>query len=410
VYVGLCPEYVREVTCSIAEGDTVAEGQIIARGKGANAAAIHSPIPGIVEKFVKCPMPDGKPGLAAKIKLTGEFTHLGKPAQKTDWESLTRMHLLRTFAEKGVLNLFSEPVSLADKIAGMKKTNNRILIVRLFDNDTSQKTDSFIARRYQTEIAEGAAILAKAANIEGVALLYDKNGDKPDFEEFSSQIRASEIAFVPVSFRRYFTLTEREMVSEVRRPRAASVFQEAAHTDLFCDPATLFNVYRSVVFSSPVMDTVVHITGSAIKTPGIFFIRHGTLIGDLIEDCGGFIKPCPVFVINGVVTGMSVTALDTPVTKQVKSIRFLDNWEVSGQRAETCIRCGRCKTICPNKLDPAILFASICGMKIADPEYIASAALCENCSLCNTVCPSRLPLSQYISLLKEAVLHETSPV
>jgi electron transport complex protein RnfC len=197
------------------------------------------------------------------------------------------------------------------------------------------------------------------------------------------------------------------MVAAVKQQRPDSIFERATHTDLFVDPATLLNVYRSAVFSLPVMDNIVHITGSAINTPGIFYIRQGTLIRDLIEECGGFQRPFTVLVINGVVSGMSVTALDTPVTKQVKSIRFLDRWEVPGQRAEECIRCGKCKTICPNKLEPAVLFSHICGMRIADPEYIASAVLCEDCALCNTVCPSRLPLSQYISLLKEAVLHET---
>jgi electron transport complex protein RnfC len=387
-------------------GESVTEGQIIAQGGRSNAAAIHSPIPGIVENFVRCRMPDGKQGLAAKIKMSGSFTYLGKPTQKTDWESLTKTQLCRIFAEKGVLNLFSEPVSLAGEIAALKKQQDRILVVRLIDEDPSQKTDSFIARRYQTEIAEGAAILAKAANIEGVALLWDKNGDKPDLEEFSSQIHAAEIASVPVSERHYFAGTAREMVAAVKETRPDSVFARVTHTDLFVDPATLLNVYRSAVFSLPVMDTIVHITGSAINSPGMFSIRNGTLIRDLIEECGGFKRPFTVLVINGVVNGMSITALDTPVTKQVKSIRFLDRREMPDQRAEECIRCGKCKTICPNKLEPAVLFLHISGMRIADPEYIASAALCENCALCNTVCPSRLPLSQYISLLKEAVLHE----
>jgi electron transport complex protein RnfC len=403
-YVPLSPGGQRE--CSVTPGDAVEEGQIIARGRKSDSAAIHSPIPGIVENFVSCLMPDGKPGLAAKIKLSGAFTYLGKPAEKTDWESLTKTQLRALLAEKGVLNLFAEPVSLAEEIAGLKKKQGRILIVRLNDEDPSQKTDSFIAHKYQTEIAEGAAVLAKAAGIVGVALLYDKNGTVPNREEFSSQIHGAEIGLVPVVPRRYFSGTVNEIVAAVKQIHTGSVFDGAAYTDLFVDATTLLNVYRAAVFSLPVMEHIVHISGSVIKSPGIFSIRTGTLIRNLIEECGGFVRPGPVVVVNGVVTGMSITALDTPITKQVKSIRFLHRRELPDQHAYECIRCGNCKNICPNHLEPAVFFAHISGITIADPAYLASAVLCENCALCNTVCPSRLPLCQYITLLKEAVLRE----
>jgi electron transport complex protein RnfC len=316
------------------------------------------------------------------------------------------MQLCQMLAEKGVLNLFAEPVSLAEEIAGLKKRQGRILVVRLNDEDPSQKTDSFIAERYQTEIAEGAAVLAKAADIEGVALIYDKNGPVLDREEFSSQINTAEIELVPIVPRRYFAGTVNEIVTAVKHIHAGSVFDGAAYTDLFVDATTLLNVYRAAVFSLPVMEHIVHISGSVIKSPGIFSIRTGTLIRNLIDECDGFVHPSSVVVINGVVTGTSITALDTPVTKQVKSIRFLHRRELPDQHAYECIRCGNCKTICPNHLEPAVFFAHISGIKIADPVYLASAALCENCALCNTVCPSRLPLCQYATLLKEAVLRE----
>jgi electron transport complex protein RnfC len=402
-YVPLASGGKKELPCTLMPGDTVAEGQIIADKAGSNDAAIHSPIPGVLENFVSCLMPDGKQGKAAKIRLSGAFTYLGKKAVKSDWESMPGRQLCRMLAEKGVLNLFATPSSLAAQITALKKQQDRILVVRLYDEDPSQKTDSFIARRYQTEVAEGIAVLVKAANIAGVALLYDKNGVAPDFEEFSSLIHSAEIAFVPVTPRKYFSGTVNEIKEAIRSSSPNTIFTNVAHTDLFVDSATVLNVYRAAVFSLPVMENIVHISGSILNAPGIFSIRNGTLIRNLIEECGGFNHPHSVIVINGVITGMSITALDIPVTKQVKSIRFLDRRELPDQSAHECIRCGNCQTICPNKLEPAVLFAHICGTKIADPEYIASALLCEDCALCNTVCPARLPLSQYISLLKEAV-------
>jgi electron transport complex protein RnfC len=405
-YVPLSHYGMDKMTWAVSPGDRVTEGQIIASGANKTAAATHAPIPGIVEHFVSCLMPDGKPGQAAQIRLSGAFSYLGKPVAKLDWESLNKKQLHGILAEKGVLNLFSHPVSLAAEIAALKKKSGRILIIRLNDQDPSQQTDSFIARRYQSEVAEGAAILANAAEIAGVVLLYDKNGPVPDREEFAAQITGAEITLMPLASKHYFPGTVREIIAEVKRANPNSVFSTIAHTDLFVDPTTLFNVYRAAVFFLPVMENIVHVSGSAIRKPGIFFIRNGTLIRNIVEECGGFTNPPPVMVINGVITGMSITSLNTPVTKYVKSIRFLRRRELPDQSAHDCIRCGNCRVICPSELEPAVLFAHIRGVKIADPAYITSAALCEDCGLCNTVCPSRLPLCQYISLLKEAVLRE----
>ncbi|MDR3283978.1 MAG: SLBB domain-containing protein [Treponema sp.] len=405
-YVSLAQEGIRKIDCAVTLGDRVEEGQIIAGKNNAHAAAIHAPIPGIIENFVSCLMPDGKAGLAVKIRLSGAFSYLGKSAVKSDWKSLNKRQLYHILAEKGVVNLFSRPVCLAEEMRELKKNKDHILIVRLNDEDSSQQTDSFIARRYQTEIAEGAAILVKAADIAGVVLLYDKNREPPDREEFASQINGAEIISVPVAPRQYLSSTVQAIISTVRQRQAGPVFDAIAHTDLFVDASTLLNVYRAVVFSLPVMENIIHVSGSVIHKPGIFSVRNGTLVRNLVEECGGFNKPYSAVVINGVIAGMSITTLDMPITKQVKSIRFLHRWELPDQSAQECIRCGNCTAICPSQLDPGILFSYVCGIKIVDPAYIASAALCEDCALCNTVCPSRLPLCQYISLLKEAVLRE----
>jgi electron transport complex protein RnfC len=404
-YVLLSQDGGTDLRSAVSKGDQVEEGQILA---GQNsAAAIHSPVPGVVEDFVPCLRPDGKTGQAARIRLSGAFSYLGKPAIKTGWETQNKHKLCRILSEKGVLNLFSSPVPLEAEIRSLKKKQGRILVVRLNDQDPSQKTDSFIARQYQREIAEGAAILAKAADIQGVILLYDKNSPPPDREEFASQIHEAEIILEPVTFRQYFSGTLREIVSLVRKTHSDSVFASITLRDLFVDPATLLNVYRAVVFSLPVMESIVQISGSVVNKPGMFSIRNGTLIRQVLEECGGLTNPYSIMIVNGVIAGMSITSLDTPVTKYVKSIRFLHSWELPDQGAHECIRCGNCKAICPSGLEPAVLFSYMCGIKITEPAYIASAALCEDCVLCNTVCPSRLPLCQYISLLKETIVRET---
>ena len=66
-----------------------------------------------------------------------------------------------------------------------------------------------------------------------------------------------------------------------------------------------------------------------------------------------------------------------------------------------CIKCGRCRSICPSNIKPDILYSNYHFNQNISQEYIKVAKDCTDCMLCNSTCPSRLPLYQTISILKE---------
>jgi electron transport complex protein RnfC len=405
-YVALPPGTVADVN----PGSRVDEGQLIAVGSHRYDTAIHSPIPGTFEEFVRCPLPAGGTGIAARIRFGGHFSYSGKHRTKTHWETLDTEELCDLIAKNGVLNLFFRPVSLARQIITNRRNQGSVLILRFYDTDTSCVTDSFVAKRYQAEIAQAAAILARTAGISAVALLYTAGGLPPDEGVFRKALsgcgKNCALAVVPVTVHNRLGATGGEMVDAVRAVRDQPVFAQANHTSLMVDPVTLFHLYWAVVFSLPVMESIVHISGTAIKQPGMFFIRNGMLIRDILEECGGLEKYAAI-VINGVISGSLITSLNTPITRQVKSIRFLRRSELSNQRAHECIRCGNCRAVCPVNLEPSVLFEYLCGICEADPKYLATAVLCQDCALCSTVCPARLPLVQAITRLKESIVDET---
>jgi electron transport complex protein RnfC len=154
------------------------------------------------------------------------------------------------------------------------------------------------------------------------------------------------------------------------------------------------------------MESIVHISGYPVAKPGIFVVRNGLLIADVMEECGGFTRPWALMVVNGVISGTSITSLNTPITKDVQSIRFLQKSELPRETARECIRCGACRTVCPCGLEPVVIMEYILGMESADSGFLEQVILCEDCGLCNAVCPARLPLSQYISRLKKRLIAE----
>ena len=125
---------------------------------------------------------------------------------------------------------------------------------------------------------------------------------------------------------------------------------------------------------------------------------------DIIEQLGGFVKEPAMIVINGHISGTSVTNLEVPVTKYVKSVEFLNNQKRTDDHVYSCINCGNCRVACPIHISPDILHNNSINYKLLPETFAASALGCIECGLCNTVCPARLPLSQTISLLKEKLM------
>lgn len=89
----------------ICEGETVKEGQVIAR---TNDSAVHSSIPGTVDKIFETDFADGRRGLGALISLKGSFSYTGKIPVSLDWTKLEQSTLRFLIADCGIINTFGK--------------------------------------------------------------------------------------------------------------------------------------------------------------------------------------------------------------------------------------------------------------------------------------------------------------
>lgn len=380
-------------------GDVVEEGQTIARGKD---CSVQATIPGTVESVPVVQFCDGKQGKAAKINLGGSFSFVGKKHPKTNWQVLDVKDMLLALAEKGVVNTFSGCVPLSRQIQELHPKSARILAVRLFDDDPSRMTESFVSEHYWKQVREGAAIIAKAMNASGVVFACDGK-KKVVLDEHAAKLFPMPCALCSVYVEKYPAGFAHEIASAAKKMESADLFSKIGNRDLYIDAMTALAAYNAVALSLPLMERYVHVTGDCLNAAAIMKVKIGTSLGDLAMQCGGFKRPPAKIVVNGIVTGFSVSSLDIPVTKMVKSVSFLPRRKAMRQYDEECIRCGACRKICPAGLYPDMLFRSFQHGKNGDDlekQYAATSILCTGCGLCNAVCPSRLPLSESTMLLK----------
>lgn len=388
--------------CLVKPGDFINEGDIIARPAAVEGykGVIHSPIPGKVLDIISTYCPNGNLENAVRIRLQGSFSYLGKPENIIDWTPFSSSALISKISEYGIINTFLtyEPLSLGDQLKNQLKKKSRKLIVRLFDEDNMRISDSLYTKFFFDEIITGTQITAKALEADHVIFAVSDDFDKSLLEKISKivnshilQINANKY---PCGFKRELKINFNKMFK-----KASDI--SINENDLFVDSCTMYEVYKGIVHGVPSISKYIHISGPCLKTSAFLNIKLGYTIKDIVSQMGGFIKQPALIVINGLVCGYTVGSLDIPITKYVKSIEFLTAFKTTDYHTYSCINCGNCRSICPVKISPDILYNYMTRNRKLSTNFINSSMLCTECGLCNTVCPSRLPLCQTISVLNE---------
>ncbi|MBQ9205977.1 MAG: 4Fe-4S dicluster domain-containing protein [Treponema sp.] len=396
----------------VKEGDTVKEGEVIAKAKG---IFVHSSIPGVVRTIEQAQYSNGKQGLCATIDLKGSFSFLGKKCAKQNWQNYEASTIQFLLKEAGVVNTFDKEIPIFHQLKKTVNYNN-ILVIRLFDKDPSLVTESFVSKKYLAQVLEGSGIIAKAFYAKTVVLAYsagEKDSLKEDIDSLLEEkkpllfMAATDVFTVAIDTKKYPSGTMHDIVQTVKKTYKSDLFSKLGKKDLFIDSITALNSYNAIVFGKPVVSTFVHVTGDCLNSAAVLNVRLGTLLEDVISQCGFFKRNLSKIVINGLLSGKAVSTLALPIGRTVKSVEFIPSGKSKFQHTKNCIRCGNCRKICPVLLWPGNLYRvahleNLSNACLADKDAYKSVILCSECGLCNAVCPSRLPLSQTISLLKES--------
>ena len=413
--VSLTQDSKNQMEPTVEKGDYVQEGQIIARNclnlsdkeNCKFPAFIHSPVPGKVLDIYNVINPNGKKLPAILIKMEGVFSFSGKKRETLNWTYSQGNSRIKTLSQMGVINTFEKSVSLANQlneiIKQKEKNINFItppLVIRLFDNDPDTVIDKYISDNFAKEVFEGAAILAGILETKDIIFISDKNSwnlpDEAEIKKYLKDIKVhlleTNIDFYPRGQYKYIKQKTLQYLKSIEINKYSEIFA--------VDSPTCLDSYNAIAKSYPAIDKFIQIEGDDIATSGIFKIRIGTTFRSIFEECGGFIKEPAKIIINGLISGIAISDLDTPITKYVKSIFVLSSRGFPDQRQTSCVRCGRCHNICPENLHPEKIYSNYYSDTPVKEYILNTINLCTECGLCNAICPSRIPLYQTINLIK----------
>ena len=364
-------------------GEFVEEDQILARGLCEEDLAIHSPIPGQVLEFREVTLPGGTVTSAALIRLEGEFGRTGRPLLQKDWSLISESEIRDRVRSAGIVLESStlDPRPTLDVLPGTLSH----LVVNALQPEPYLDLSLHLQRERGEALIEGIRILQKLFRPEKTHFVSDPDHPEAPSKEEDTAWEGMDIHFLHF---KYPQAQQGLLLQTIGI--SGSRFQKSPV--LVLDVSSVLAIRDAVVEGKPQVEKTLVVSGRGVRRPGVYRVRIGTPLVQLLKDAGGLKAGEHKILMGGPFHGMVVDHLATPVLKSTQAVLVLEKSEVNEGKERPCIRCGQCVDACPVGLEPLNLHKALVqgNQELARLEGIG---LCIGCGICSFVCPSRIPLA-----------------
>ncbi|HIJ60751.1 MAG TPA: electron transport complex subunit RsxC [Nitrospirae bacterium] len=382
----------------VSTGQTIKKGELIASPEGFVSAPVHASVSGKISGIIDYPTPTGRMVSCVAIEndMTEEWTTL---KDNPDYMSLSPDELKAKIKEAGIVGMGGAAFPTHVKLSPPKEKPIDFVIINGAECEPYLTADYRLMLERPEEIVQGLKILMKILDVTKGFIGIENN--KPDAIRVLSDTTKSERDIKIVTLKvKYPQGAEKMLIKACANrevpPRCLPMDVGALVQNI----GTTVAVFEAVRFGKPLIERVITVTGEAIKEPKNLYAKVGTLISDLIYECGGFKSPAAKVISGGPMMGFAINTLDMPITKGTSGIVALPEEELLHvDNFGPCIRCGRCIDACPMGLMPNMLsIMSEKGFYEETKEY--NLFDCFECGSCTYVCPSKRPIVQFVRLAK----------
>ena len=408
-------------TPTVAVGDKVKVGQVIATGEGAHVLPLHATISGAVSAIGERLTFRGTPVPAITIEGDGADTWAKLPKQNPDTSSLTPPELLRRILQAALITRGPYPVPLGSDLLPLDQPKTHLtldgravvqridtLMITALDTEPLLGVNRFQATRDHDELPTALSVLKALTGATRTIFVVDKHrGPFPQLKSLVAGDEEEMTTITPINGNCYpislpalliKAVLGREIPLPYGHPRDVGV--------ALYDLDTAISLGASILSERPQVEMLITVGGSALNQGGIARVRIGTALCDIIEAVGGLKEPAAKIITGGPLMGMALYDLTTPITKEVAGLFALAFDEIAlttGYRE--CINCGRCVMVCPVNLVPGML-SLYCAKDRFERAEEQGLFTCIECGCCDYVCPSRRPLVHLFRHAKHQLMEE----
>lgn len=382
-------------------GDEVKKGQLIGSPTSFVSAPVHSSISGKVIAIADFPQPSGRMVSSVVIESDGKdegITFIDNP----DYLTLDVDEIKDRIKNAGIVGLGGAAFPTSVKLSPPKEKPVDTVILNGAECEPYLTADHRLMVEHSQEIVMGLKLIMKALGVTEGYIGIENN--KPDAIKAMEEGASGEPDIKVLSLKvKYPQGAEKMLIKAVKGREVPSKGLPMDVGVVVQNVGTALAIYEAIRYNKPLIERVVTVTGKGVKEHKNLMVRIGTLISELIEQCGGLTEDAAKVISGGPMMGFAQWSLDVPVVKGTSGILVLTKNEcTSSDEYSPCIRCGSCLDICPMGLNPSMLsILSEKGRYEETKDY--NIFDCFECGSCAYVCPSNRPMVQFMRLAKSQV-------
>ena len=376
----------------VSVGDKVKLGQKIGDGEGL-CVPVHASVSGTVAAVELRPHTSGRDILAVVIDNDGLDTPVSAAENNTPLEELDSDSILSAIREAGIVGMGG--AAFPGNVKALSAMGHvDTLIANGCECEPYITADDFLLRTEPEQVLQGMQLLHKVLQPERMVLAVEDN--KAQAIETVKNILTNypqvELKVLPT---RYPQGAEKQLIRAVTgrqvRPGKLPVSVGCAVFNV----STYAAIYRAVRLGQPLTHRIVTVSGETVAQPGNFRVPIGTSFRELLDAAGGIGENTERVISGGPMMGVPQKHLDVPVVKATNSVLCLP-MDINGAAVNpVCLRCGKCVSVCPMRLQPLYLYRYA---KCEDTAQLKRLHLtdCMECGSCAYTCPGKLPLVERI--------------
>jgi len=376
----------------VKKGDRVLVGQKIGESKAFVSAPIYSSVSGTVLDVALRLHSNGTMVSSIIIENDNLYEEVITLTAHSDYEKLSKNELLAIIKEAGIVGMGGAGFPTHIKLNPPEGKNIDSIIINAAECEPYLTCDYRMLLEKSKEIVEGLKIILQM--FPGVKGYIGIETNKP--EAIAIMKKASEnVKNVVVSElkTKYPQGAEKQLIYSITGRELSSGKLPADVGCIVQNVDTVYEIYNAVVNGKPLIERVLTVTGEAIKEPLNLRVKFGTSIEEVIDAAGGFSED-PVKVISGgPMMGTSLSSLNTPVIKGTSGILCLTKEQARLEQESSCIRCGKCMSVCPMFLNPTKLNSLVLRGEYEEFEKYHGMD-CIECACCSYACPAKRHLTQ----------------
>lgn len=385
----------------VSKGDSVLMGQKVGEASGDISANIISSVSGTVKAVEPRLIASGNKVMAVVIENDGEYKAVEGLGKKRDYTKLSKEQIKEIIKEAGIVGLGGAAFPTHVKLTppGNKKID--YVIVNGAECEPYLTSDYRLMLENSAQLIEGLKIeLSLFPEAKGVIGIED---NKPEAIKILKELAEKESNIEVKAYKtKYPQGGERALIYATT---GRKIWSKKLPYQVGCivnNVATVLAIYNAVALSTPLIESIVTITGDAVKEPGNFKVKIGTHLDELIEAAGGFIGKPEKVISGGPMMGQALYSTDQNVAKNTSGILAFKKDEIAASVTTACIRCGRCAQVCPGRIIPQKIYLASEHDDMDGFVSLHGMECCE-CGCCTYACPAKINLVQSFKAMKKIV-------